>query len=503
MRIRVMPCYFFFSILLITSYLYPQELTEQDKRAILHLINEFSDKDPFVNGSATDSLAIIGKPAVDYLIKLLKDKDDNIRSCAAITLCKIDRLDLKTIPFLTETLEDKNPEIRWYAAIALGKFNNKAAASVEALSLLLKDDDRDVRWAAYISLSKINKEAVNRKPEFSRIIELLDTLTPQLMRELKIPGVSISVINNYEVKWSKGFGVSDAALQTKVNNKTIFEACSMSKPVFAYIVLKLAEDGQLDIDKPLSRYLGERFISDNDDYSNQITARMILTHTGGMPNWRKGGEERGAPIPVYFKPGTKFNYSGEGIYYLQKVVEQITHEPLESYAKRNLFDKLGFESTSFVWLEKLDSQIATGHDSSGHRKTRSNYKHSNAAYTLYTTADEYARFIIEIMKPGKSSPLLLSKNMKSEMLKHQIRVDVRDAVDRPGRALGLFSFRGLGWGIDSTITGSIVYHSGSNQSGFKCYSQFNTGEGSGIVIMTNGQNGSELWSRLISIAGDL
>ena len=84
-----------------------------------------------------------------------------------------------------------------------------------------------------------------------------------------------------------------------------------------------------------------------------------------------------------------------------------------------------------------------------------------------------------------------------------IRVDVRDVIDRPGRSLGLFSFRGLGWGIDSTITGEIVYHSGANHSGFRCYSQFNMREGSGIVIMTNGQNGSELWTRLISIVGDL
>jgi hypothetical protein len=107
------------------------------------------------------------------------------------------------------------------------------------------------------------------------------------------------------------------------------------------------------------------------------------------------------------------------------------------------------------------------------------------------------------MKHNHSDELSLSEGMKNEMLKHQIRADVRDVIDRPGRSLGLYSFRGLGWGIDSTITGDIVYHSGSNQTGFRCYSQFNIREGSGIVIMTNGQNGGELWSRLISVVGDL
>jgi CubicO group peptidase (beta-lactamase class C family) len=249
--------------------------------------------------------------------------------------------------------------------------------------------------------------------------------------------------------------------------------------------------------------LPEQFVSEKDDYSKLITARMVLMHTGGMPNWRKGGEERGAPIPIYFEPGSKFNYSGEGIYYLQRVVEHITNEPLEIYAKRNLFDKLGFESTSFVWTEKLNTQIATGHDTSGNCNKRSNYKHSNAAYTLYTTPDEYARFIIEIMKPTNPELFSLSDKMTADMLKHQIRADACDVIDRPGRSLGLFSYRGLGWGIDSTITGDIVYHSGSNQSGFKCYSQFNMREGSGIVIMTNGQNGNDLWTRLISAVGDL
>jgi CubicO group peptidase (beta-lactamase class C family) len=187
---------------------------------------------------------------------------------------------------------------------------------------------------------------------------------------------------------------------------------------------------------------------------------------------------------------------------LQRVVEHITQESLETYAKRNLFDKLGFKSTSFVWTENLNPQIATGHDTSGNRNERKRYTHANAAYTLYTSSDEYAKFIIEIMKPDRLKDQSLSDKMLKEMLAHQVRVDVRDVIDRPGRSLGLFAYRGLGWGIDSTITGNIVYHSGANQTGFRCYSQFNPQEGSGIVIMTNAENGNELWRRLISKVGN-
>jgi CubicO group peptidase (beta-lactamase class C family) len=474
-----------------------------DERAILSLLKQFSAEDPFVAGEAINALAGIGSPAVEYLIKSLADENDNVRWGAAIALAKIAPAGAQAIGFLTTALKDKNPDVRWCSAIALGKFDNEAASAVPELLNLLNDADRDVRWAAYIAIAKIAKEKINKVPEISRVIEKLEVLTPRLMQELKVPGVSISVIKNYELAWSKSFGVADAVQRTSVNKKTVFEACSMSKPVFAYLVLKLVEQGRLDLDKPLSAYLDEQFVSAEDDYAKLITARMILAHTSGMPNWRKGGEERGGPLPLYFKPGTKFSYSGEGIFYLQRVVEHITQEPLESYAKRSMFDPLGLTSTSYVWAEKFDQQIATGHDTAGSCIKRGKYTHANAAYTLYTTPDEYAKFIVKIMKPNHADEFSLFEKMTDEMLTHQVRMDVRDVIDRPGRSLGLLAYRGLGWAIDSTISGDLIYHSGSNQTGFTCYSQFDRRAGSGIVIMTNGKNGSDLWSRLISAVGDL
>jgi CubicO group peptidase (beta-lactamase class C family) len=298
------------------------------------------------------------------------------------------------------------------------------------------------------------------------------------------------------------FGVTDAARPAPVDENTVFEACSMSKPVFSYLVLKLVEQGKLDLDRPLADYLPEPLVNE-DDYAPLITARMILTHTSGLPNWRKGGEEREGPLPVYFRPGTKFSYSGEGIYYLQRVVERITGEPLAAYAKRELFDKLGLASTSFIWTEALAPRIATGHDAAGAGLARSRYTHANAAYTLYTTPGDYAKFIVRIMKPGRGDGYSLSGGMAREMLTRQVRMDTREVIDRPGRSLGLCAYRGLGWVIDATISGDIVYHSGSNQTGFTCYAQFNEQDGSGIVIMTNGKNGSELWGRLVSAVGDL
>jgi hypothetical protein len=139
----------------------------------------------------------------------------------------------------------------------------------------------------------------------------------------------------------------------------------------------------------------------------------------------------------------------------------------------------------------------------GNFLAKSKYTHPNSAYTLYTTASDFADLIVEILKTNRSSAFSLTKKTIEEMLMPQIDVLVRDPIDRPGRALGLFVYWGLGWAIDSTASGKIFYHSGANRTGFRCYSQFNFKEGSGIVIMTNGLNGSELWRRLIKEIGDL
>lgn len=489
-------------ILVFIFFIFSSEqcFTQSDVKSI---IAKFSDEDPWVNGEAINELVKIGELAVDDLIVSLQDKDENVRWCSAITLEKISPLGKQSIPFLINALADQSSNVRWCSALALGKFKSDASESIPALQKLLYDDDYDVRWAAYIAISKIDNKSLNIIPDLSEKINVVEKLTPELMSELNVPGVSISIIQNNIAVYSKSFGVADANTKMPVDNNTMFEACSMSKPVFTFLVLQLVEQGKLDLDKPLFDYLPETFVSDSEDYSKQITARMILSHTSGMPNWRKGDEERNAPIPIYFKPGTKFQYSGEGIYYLQRVVEHITNESLESFAKRTLFDKLGLESTSFVWTEKLNPQIATGHNSEGNCNVRKKYLHSSAAYTLYTTSDEYAKLILEIMNPLNQNDYSPSDSMKNEKLTHQVRVDNREVIDRPGRNLGLQGFRGLGWAIDSTITGDVVYHSGANQTGFRCYSQFSPKDESGIVIMTNGENGSEIWRRLIKEIGDL
>lgn len=465
------------------------------------LILSFSDQDPFVNGKAAEALSAIGTEAVPALIETLKDQRAIVRWCAAVALGAMGPEASDAVPALVDALKDTSDNLRWCSAVAIGNVGKKAKAAVPALIGALVDKDQDVRWGASRALDIIDPGAIRRFTGWPSTKSVIDSLLPDLMKELHVPGVSIALINDRAVVMSKSYGVMNVNQPDQVTEETLFEACSMTKPVFAYTVMKLVEQRKLLLDRPLVNYLDEPCLRDQP-YHDRITARMVLSHTSGLPNWRKGEEERNGPLPVQFEPGSKFGYSGEGMLYLQHVVEHITGEPLELYAQRTLFEPLGLTHTSYVWTMQLDPYLASGHDTSGAFLKKTKYTTANAAYTLYTTAREYAMFLIEIMKTNRSAKHSLSKQSIDAMLKRRVRADAREPIERPGRARGSAVYWGLGWSINATKEGDIMHHSGSNRTGFRCFSQFNPRKGSGMVIMTNSSSGGDLWTRLVNLIGD-
>jgi len=155
-----------------------------------------------------------------------------------------------------------------------------------------------------------------------QLIPILEAKIPQLMEEGHVPGLSMVLIGENRIVWKGTFGVRIAGKPEKVDDETIFEAASMSKPLFTYGVLKLAEEGGFDLDRPLDSYLSGPYLPEEPAAKN-ITARMVMLHRTGLPNWRKGGWRTGGPLKVLHEPGTRFIYSGEGYLYLQTATEQL------------------------------------------------------------------------------------------------------------------------------------------------------------------------------------
>jgi CubicO group peptidase (beta-lactamase class C family) len=325
-----------------------------------------------------------------------------------------------------------------------------------------------------------------RKPD-SATIAALEKRVPELLREGVVPGLSLALIRGGKTYWVHGFGVRNTNTGELVTRETIFEAASLSKPVFAYGVLKLVEQGKLDLDTPLTKYLPKPYI-EGDARLEKITARYVLSHRTGFPNWRGDGN----PLSIHFTPGERFSYSGEGFVYLQKVVEQITGKALNDYMTEAVFQPLGMTSSSYVWRPDYDARTATGHDSGGQPGEKSKPKEANAAFSLHTTAGDYA-LLMEALLNGTG----LNRNTLKEMERPQVAVnpECTNCTERIPKELSESVFWGLGVGIQLTSQGESLWHWGDNGR-FKCYVVAYPKQKIGVVLFADGENG-------LAIAGDV
>jgi hypothetical protein len=206
----------------------------------------------------------------------------------------------------------------------------------------------------------------------------IEKLIPSLMKEFNIPGFSGAIIIDGKLIWNKAFGVKSSASKDPVDIDTTFEAASVSKTVFAYATMKLNEKATLKLDEPLSTYLPKTF-AESDPRIEKITARLVLSHQSGFPNWRNSEE----PLKLYFDPGTDFKYSGEGYYFLQSAITQLTGKtnpaecgPYEAgvnvcatdfgdYMVNNILIPHDMRSSGYVWNESLGKNETLPHDLDG------------------------------------------------------------------------------------------------------------------------------------------
>ena len=314
----------------------------------------------------------------------------------------------------------------------------------------------------------------------------------RLLAEGEVPGVAIAMVENGRVAWVRGFGVANAATRAPVTERTVFEAASLSKPVVAYAALRLADEGKLDLDAPLARYLAAPYVP-GDARLAEVTARRVLTHTAGLPNGRTGAE----PVRIHFAPGERFSYSGEGYNYLQAALERLTGEPLDALARRLVFTPLGMASSSFVWQDRFDTLKAYAHNEMGAVSGRRKTPTAAAASSLETTAGDYARFLAGVLA-GTG----LRAETHREMLRAQVQAD-SSCVVCVGRPAGVRSAAvgwGLGWGISPAADGdAVLWHWGDNGDA-KAYVAALRGSRRGVVIFANGANGLAIAPEIATLA---
>ncbi len=344
---------------------------------------------------------------------------------------------------------------------------------------------------------------------------------PRWLETSSTPGVSMGVVQNGRLVWERYEGVTDATTKQPVTKDALFPAASLGKPVVALAVLRLVDEGKLELDRPLKSYVPDH--TPSDARGDLVTARHVLSHSTGYRNWRNSPDQ---PLIPEFDPGARFQYSGEGFYYLQRALEKVTGHAFEQHMEAALFGPLGMQSSTYGWRADTDGRLVTGHNrgqpSRGPNRdfanrllqyaqqqnkplpafthedivaamtalrpsppTLPNFIIPNAAASLLTTVTDYAAFLNAVLDPA-NAVMRLKPETRRQMWSTQTRIN---------SALSW----GLGWGLESSRGGEYIWHWGDNGN-WKNFVLAHPATRSAFVVFSNGNGGMRVCERLVTAA---
>lgn len=287
-----------------------------------------------------------------------------------------------------------------------------------------------------------------------------------------VPGCSVTLIRGGEAVFSAACGKANESGKPVTEN-TLFECASLTKPLFAAVALRLADEGRLDLDEPVAEKLGGEPWSPDADF-RKITPRHILSHGSGLPDWHS------RPMPMLFAPGTAYGYSGQGYYLLQHLAEKITGKTLPELFADYVFSPCHMQRSAVLWTPEVGQAISVGFDAAG-RPCRvrdcvdltGNAPEPNAAWSLYSCPGDYARFICGLL----GGRMGLEEKTYAQMTTPQNVADDNIAW-------------GLGLGLVRKHP-DVQWHWGDND-GFKSLALWDRRTGDGLVAATNSDHGLAL-----------
>ncbi|SKC61219.1 CubicO group peptidase, beta-lactamase class C family [Pseudoxanthomonas indica] len=304
-----------------------------------------------------------------------------------------------------------------------------------------------------------------------------------------IPGAQLAYTHQ-GTSQTFSYGVMNNATGARVSDATVFQAASLSKVLAAYVALRLVDQGQFDLDRPLWEYWHSNRTRDSAS-ARRITARMVLNHTSGLVNWQVSPSNPvidSTPLTTIFEPGARFSYSGEGFYLLQRTLEHVTGLAWNELAQREVFSRFDMPSSSYLTRKEFDARNATGHDGDGTPQKPRVFAWENTAWTLVSNAHDYNNFIQRALFKGEG----LAAATHAAMLAPSS--DANDAaVVSPADP---YIDWGLGVGIQSTTDRRLIWHWGDNP-GFKALFVLDPISGDSLVLFTNSERGLSTYRELL------
>jgi CubicO group peptidase (beta-lactamase class C family) len=295
------------------------------------------------------------------------------------------------------------------------------------------------------------------------------------LNENKVPTLGLGIIENGKLKQVKVFGKITNGVSAPYN--TIFNVASLTKPVTALVALKLVSLGKWNLDEPIYIYWTDPEIA-NDPRHKKLTTRLILSHQTGFPNWRWMNEDK--KLNFQFDPGTKYQYSGEGLEYLRKALEKKFKKSLQQLANELIFQPLKMDDTRYIWDKNVDTlRLAIGYDKNGNAYETVKNKIPNAADDLLTTIEDYGKFLVSVMNSEG-----LSKKVFDDITTNQV-------ATRNGKHFG------LGFEIYDFGNGDIALSHGGADKGVQTIVFIFPKTKQGLLIFTNVDDGYKVYEKLL------
>ena len=360
----------------------------------------------------------------------------------------------------------------------------------------------------FLTISTISFGQKIKRIDGSKIpADSLNAKIENLMKVANVSGVAVAVFNDNKPIFSKTYGYANVQEKVPFEKTSVLYGASFAKTVFAYIAMQFVQEKLIDLDRALVDYLSEPLPNYNingfkrgyqdlkeDKRYEKITARMCLTHTTGFPNWRWFEDDK--KLKIKFDPGTRYSYSGEGLYLLQFVIEQLTGKDYETISQERVFKPLGMTNTSQVWQTRFNANISYGHNAKGEPYELMKWTEASSGGSMSTTFEDFIKFYTALI----NSKGLSIKSFK-EMTSQQIRIKSRRQFGPLARIYGTDNDNiqlgyGLGVGTFNTPYGRAFFKEG-HDDGWGHYSISFPDKKIAIVIMTNNDNGESIFKEFL------
>lgn len=326
----------------------------------------------------------------------------------------------------------------------------------------------------------------------------INEIIPILMKEHRVPGIAVAVIDKERIILKRGYGYADVKNEVSVTSETGFNIGSVSKLFTAWGIMTLVESGKVSLDKPVEQYLSRWQIPESDFDETKVTVRNLLSHTAGFSvhgypgfppdvplpsleaslNGENGPIRADEPVELIYEPDTDFKYSGGGYTILQLLIEEVSGMPFEEYMQQAVFTPLEMEHTSFIISSDIVQSSAKPYDENEKEIYLERFT-AKAAAGLHTTLDDLVLFTEAVLEGNQ---VLTAESTSFIMTPTEL------SDGQYGAGFRILRMGGF------TVGG----HTGSND-GWESAFFIHQPTKSALIMLTNSSNGRDL---LISILGE-